>query len=903
MNNEIKSIFEYEIKRKISERARSPADEFRILMNGFKFYDYNNTGLVNQTEFVKGILRSGLSGFNESDLLSLFSCYDLSNSGFVDYKNFCNYLYGREPLTGSSNSQNETQNQTQTQTIINEKTDNNQRQKTPIVSQTANMNDNNNNLNNQNLSGNQSIIQPPPEQMQNQQNMDPNQTKEYFHKLIISIKDQINTNNGLTYFTFLFEVKNNSDQNQTITIENFVNVFKNIGLNIPQNDIANLFNLLDFSQTGKVAIDDIINTIADQMNEHRKLYVVNKFAKMDSEKQGEVKVSILKEKFNPKGHPDVISGKASAEEIYKQFCYTLDIYCSIRMITDTISYKQFIEYYNGISSSIFDENYFEAILNVWDDDTITSNVNNANNNNINDGKNANIVNNNNVENNSQQPQMNNNVNINMRMNDENRTINNYNNTENQIINNERYSIEQNNNNRIGRKKNNINNNYSTNDIGINSLFLGESTHVLPKSFGRRNFKRYRPNFNPQNPNNNYNNNNNNQYQKNNVETNNTQSSNMSQSNNNRNNYNKTPISQNQAFQGNQNQRNNQNNYNEINNFNNIMNNERQYQMKVNYNPITNVYTPNKDINTQKTPLNQNMNINQNLQNNNAINENASLNSTANTVDNSQNNEAQIKELVINALNKLKSNFIFGGSHILFSFQRKLSMYDINHKGLISLNNFLSAAQSYTMLSQDELKIIFDLFDRDKAGTINYNELIQTIIEPVSPSRKLIIQNIYNNFNKDNNGKVSINEIKMSFNARRHPDVISGKKGEGEICGEFLDNIESYREYLENMKGVYENNISLEDFINFYIEVGVGIEDDKIFEFMINNCWNLDNNNNNNFRPRNMGGVNNNDIGLSGNRYRNNNNIGFGYRNNGNNNFNSGNMMVRAGSQIINSKGF
>ena len=91
----------------------------------------------------------------------------------------------------------------------------------------------------------------------------------------------------------MFEVKNNSDQNQNITIENFLNVFKNIGLNIPQNDISNLFNLLDFAQTGKVIIDDIINTIVDPMNEHRKLYMVNKFAKLDLEKQGEVRISLL----------------------------------------------------------------------------------------------------------------------------------------------------------------------------------------------------------------------------------------------------------------------------------------------------------------------------------------------------------------------------------------------------------------------------------------------------------------------------------------------------------------------------------------------------------------------------------------------------------------------------------
>ena len=122
--------------------------------------------------------------------------------------------------------------------------------------------------------------------------------------------------------------------------------------------------------------------------------------------------------------------------------------------------------------------------------------------------------------------MNSKVNMYMRMNDENRTINNYNNDENQICNNERYTIDQNNIHSFGKKKNNINNTYSTNDIGINSLFFGEPTHVLPKSFGRRNFKRYKPNFNPQSPNNYNNSKNNNQYPIKNEEANNAQSNNM-----------------------------------------------------------------------------------------------------------------------------------------------------------------------------------------------------------------------------------------------------------------------------------------------------------------------------------------------------------------------------------------
>ena len=89
--------------------------------------------------------------------------------------------------------------------------------------------------------------------------------------------------------------------------------------------------------------------------------------------------------------------------------------------------------------------------------------------------------------------------------------------------------------------------------------------------------------------------------------------------------------------------------------------------------------------------------------------------------------------------------------------------------------------------------------------------------------------------------------------------------------------------MENLRGIYDGKFSFEDFINFYNEVGIGIEDDKIFEFMMNNCWNLDNN---------MGNMNINNIG--GNRYKN--NSGYDYNNNGN-------LMARAGSQIISNNKF
>ena len=382
-------------------------------------------------------------------------------------------------------------------------------------------------------------------------------------------------------------------------------------------------------------------------------------------------------------------------------------------------------------------------------------------------------------------------------------------------------------------------------------------------------------------------NNNNRYQ-NNSRINNVKSNDFIQ-----NNYNKTPIIQNQEFPFNQSNI-NQNQFQSNNNSNYYMNNDRQKRLRISFNPITSEYSRNDPNNKIKTPINQ---INNNNINNNQHNQNININneslSTFNTTNNNitqnnnniqgENSDEQIKEVIINSLNKLKNTLISCGSHYLFSFQRKLSLYDLNHQGLITFDNFSNIIQAYTMnLSPDEIKIIFDLFDKEKTGSINYNELMKTIVGQISPQRQSVVQKIFEHFNKDNNGKVSFNEIKLLFNSRRHPDVISGKKTESEVFGEFLDIIESYREYLGNLRGMYDNSLSIEDFIEFYNEIGVGIEDDKKFEFMMYNCWNLDNNNMGNSGISNMGK----------NRYRN--NAVYG----NNNNKNQGNLMARAGSQII-----
>ena len=143
----------------------------------------------------------------------------------------------------------------------------------------------------------------------------------------------------------------------------------------------------------------------------------------------------------------------------------------------------------------------------------------------------------------------------------------------------------------------------------------------------------------------------------------------------------------------------------------------------------------------------------------------------------------------------------------------------------------------------------------------------------------------------------ISEIKNKFNASRHPDVIKGIKTENKILGEFLDFLETFREYNNNLHG-FNFSMSFQEFFDFYSQISLSINDDKYFEMLLTNCWDLDQiykkeeNNNNDKKEKNN--INTNNVN---NNYRK-----ITKRNNSEIKHDK-NIRMKAGSQIINDRIF
>ena len=816
--NELKEIFEYELKTKLSEKAKTSINEQKTLLNCFKYYDINNEGFADESRWINSILRTGITGFSHNDLEKLYKSYVSNPSDSINYQNFCDYIFGRENVGKISYAN-----------IRNNKMKNDMRDNNYFIRnnfQNIDLNKYNRNYLNKNR------------EYENVSNK--NQGNNY-ELLIENLKEKINTNNGMTYYTLIKNLKANEEKlSQTVSLDELSISLQQLHLNISSNDIYELFNYLDSEKIGRISTSDILNLITEPINEKRKIYLVKVFKSIDSDKKGEISINKLKNIFNAKNHPDVSDNIRNEDEIYNQFCYTLDIFIRFNNILNySINLEQFIDYYSGISPSIKEDEEFQKILEkVWDVDRKQKEKK----------KFYNII-----------------------------------------------------------YKNNYENYPEDSEMGINSLFFGESHTERPKyDYNYDYLDEFYKSSQDINIRNKYN-------------------KNINKSNNNIKNHlrSKTNVDLVQDTL----ERKAILNFNTLNN-NKITNSKRYFGQesdnikenngkrifkKKRYNPITDEFIQeNNSFNTGHNIVNDLIKKDQIKKENEILikeeinPEIEEYNTKNKKIYNFNTFNSKIKEN--ESLVKFRKLLVSLGTKSIFRFQKMLSIYDRDNSGFISFENFYTIFQSnYIDIPLVDIKSIFGLFDNNNNEKqinsaseykIKYDLLLKSIIGNISIKRRALIQKVFDSFSRDKNGKILISDMKNRFNPSRHPDVLKGSKTENKILGEFLDFLEIFREYYNNLHGGYTFNMGFQEFLEFYSEISLSIEDDKDFENLLINCWDLElieqkdkMNDNNKEQIDNIGG---------NNIYKKIQNLNTNI--NENKQYNK-NVRMRAGQQIINNRIF
>lgn len=90
--------------------------------------------------------------------------------------------------------------------------------------------------------------------------------------------------------------------------------------------------------------------------------------------------------------------------------------------------------------------------------------------------------------------------------------------------------------------------------------------------------------------------------------------------------------------------------------------------------------------------------------------------------------------------------------------------------------------------------------------------------------------------KDGSGFIDINDIKGVYNAKKHPDVLAGKKTEEQILLEFLETFETHHSLRNN--NAPDHVVTKEEFEEYYNNISASVDNDQYFELMMNNAWKI-----------------------------------------------------------------
>ena len=184
-----------------------------------------------------------------------------------------------------------------------------------------------------------------------------------------------------------------------------------------------------------------------------------------------------------------------------------------------------------------------------------------------------------------------------------------------------------------------------------------------------------------------------------------------------------------------------------------------------------------------------------------------------------------------------------GPRGLMALKRTFMLLDENSDKKISFAEFEKMFKRYRFnLSEIEVNNLFNYFDKDKSGFIDYSEFLNGITGELNEFRKNILKQVFDKLDKNETGFITVKILRDSYDPKGHPLVRQGKRSEDEILGEFIDILEYHFNLLneknEENLDINEIKIDFDEFCEFYKTISVSVEEDKYFEIMVLSEWDI-----------------------------------------------------------------
>ncbi|XP_076758032.1 calcyphosin-like protein [Xylocopa sonorina] len=149
------------------------------------------------------------------------------------------------------------------------------------------------------------------------------------------------------------------DGNKKLNLEEFTTGLHESDLDVPDEEIQEIFNAFDTDNDGNISVDEFIVGIRPPMSQSRRNVVSQAFKKLDKTGDGVITVEDLKGVYNVKNHPRYISGEESEESILNKFLANFE---QNNTKNGIVTEEEFMNYYSAISASIDHDAYFDLMM-------------------------------------------------------------------------------------------------------------------------------------------------------------------------------------------------------------------------------------------------------------------------------------------------------------------------------------------------------------------------------------------------------------------------------------------------------------------------------------------------------------------------------------------------------------
>lgn len=191
----------------------------------------------------------------------------------------------------------------------------------------------------------------------------------------------------------------------------------------------------------------------------------------------------------------------------------------------------------------------------------------------------------------------------------------------------------------------------------------------------------------------------------------------------------------------------------------------------------------------------------------------------------------LSEQVEEINDKIRTQLFRKGTTGLSSVARMFKNADFNGNKKLDVDEFEEALSfAGVFLTASELKTLFKVYDRNGDGNIGYEEFIKGLSPPLNGPRLAKVKEAFVKIDVDGSGHLTVDDVANSYNAKKHPDVLQGKKTEKQVLSEFLSAFEGD----SAQRG--DGEVTWKEFIGYYTDLSGSIPSDTYFVDMMSRCW-------------------------------------------------------------------